>query len=152
MNMVSYVGIEGLPFGAHMTEATAMFGEPSSRGERRDGALELEYPGLILRFETRNHTLIEVTAIPSDNATLTINDIPVTWNEDFLSTMCIEDGNPMISVGFVFLFRIGLMMSGFSPIEPEQFGVTLFCSQDLEYVRKTASPFVPISPPKSPTA
>jgi hypothetical protein len=152
MNILSYVGIEGLPFGSHTSEATAMLGQPLGRGERRDGALELEYPGIIIRFDKQEHRFIEVTAIPCNNATLTINDIPLTWNDDFLKTMCVKDGDPMTSVGFVFLFRLGMMLSGFSPIEPEQFGVTLFCRQDLEYVRKTATPFVLGSPLRNPTA
>lgn len=128
MQIRSYVGIDeaGILFGTLPDVAQAALGAPLANWPLDAGGLELEYPGLLLRYSEGESGLEEMAVVPGGGRLWKLNDIPISWDESFLRGACLRDGVPMEYLGFVVLLELGVALSGFDPRDEGQLAVNVF--------------------------
>ena len=131
LKIKSYISIDNLRF-EHSTknDAISYFGKPNMKSKTRLGNIEYEYDNFILRFDRVTYTLLECTLLPYAEAT--INGIAVTWDKAFLKELCLLDGAPKNSYGFIVFSKFGLAVTGIHDNDESQTAITVFPKSELD--------------------
>lgn len=131
LKVKSYTGIDTLSFdNSTKNDAFIHYGSPVSERVTQNNRLEYEYPNFILRFDINTSKLIEYTLLPYAQAA--IKDIVITWDKSFLKKLCLIDGAPKNSYGFIVLSKLGLAITGIHDDDTSQLAITVFRQKELE--------------------
>jgi hypothetical protein len=136
----SYKDISGVIFGSSEADVIAFFGEPSRRSVNREKEKELNYTDFILRFDADSGQLRECTLLPGCEGM--INDYIVSWNDDFLKWLILEDSCLMEVLGYVVSLKLGVAATGFQDGDESQKAIHAFRKNDWDMFRKRMRPFV----------
>lgn len=117
-----------LSFGTGLDLARNVLGQPKRESKTRSGQLELEYVGIIFRYDKVQSALCEVTLVPAEDVEWRIDGQPVVWQKSFMRQVCSQVGRAEQWVGFVILRDLGIAFSGFDPEDEGQMAVTMFPS------------------------
>lgn len=125
-DLVTTKGEARFYFGTGPDLVRNVLGQPKRESTTRSGQLELEYEGLIFRYDKVQGSLCEVTLVPAQNVEWRIDGQTVVWQIGFMRQACSQVGRAEQWVGFVILRDLGIAFSGFDPEDEGQMAVTMF--------------------------
>lgn len=134
-----YVKAGPLVFGSSMPDDCWLsFGEPRVKEVTKSARQRYYYEDLIVDFES-DGLFRGMSLLPYCQAAL--EDIPVTWDREFLRRACAKDGSPFESNGFIVLQRLGVCITGIHDDDRGQLCIGAFCKGGFP-LRDNARPFV----------
>jgi hypothetical protein len=120
-----YISFGPLRFGVTTKdECIASFGAPVRIRRNREGIEEYHYSDFIVRFDPQKNVVQECTLFPKRPAT--VDDIELTWDEEFLRRACERDGDAKNVFGLIVLNHLGIAVSGIHDRDESQLAVTAY--------------------------
>lgn len=115
-----------ISFGTVPDLARSILGQPKRESTTRSDQLELEYDGIVFRYDKLHRALCEVTLVPAEDVEWRIDGRHMVWRRDFMRQLCSRVGQAEQWVGFVILRELGVAFFGFDPEDEGQMAVTMF--------------------------
>ena len=139
INIVPYVSVAGVRFGASPEQAKQKLGLPAVERVTRGGEFVMQYPNNILRFDKKSRVLRECT-VPF-GADVHLDGEKVDWTVDGLLGLCRRDGSPLEYYGSVVLFSLGVALTGVEDGAECDRSITAFCRGVWDDLREQMSSF-----------
>ena len=125
LEVIPYDRFGLLRFGqSQREECLTHYGPPESICKNRELVEEFHYNAFVVRFDPKTNAVQECTLLPG--AVATIDGMELTWDQDFLRQACDRDGDPLDSLGFIVLKKLGIAVSGIHDHDKPQLAVTVF--------------------------
>ena len=127
MKIVPYQSIGPVSFDMSESEVIAHIGAPQRTDENMNQR-EYHYSDFVVRFDSDNQRMCEVTLSPEIFEKVEIDQLKLDWSNHskVFETLCQADGNPFDSVGFIILYKLGIAMTGFHDGNDSQKAITVF--------------------------
>ena len=106
----SYESFDGVPFGSSQQHVVDHFGQPCSERLNRENEKEFHFKEFILRFDSKDEGLREVTLLPGAKARW--NEREIAWDVGFLKFVC-ELAPVLEFYGYLVSTKYGIALTGF---------------------------------------
>jgi len=137
MDMQPYASVGPVRFGMSETEVRAVLGAPQS--PRKDGSGDLVLRYGYLRVTVGVSGAVEVGVVPEIPTTHA--GIDIFSSPSAFAGLCLMDGAPQESSGFIILLKLGITMTGFHDGDESQKAVTAFVAGRWDVFKPEMKPF-----------
>jgi hypothetical protein len=118
-----YIGVGPIRLGTPPEDVARIVGTPGRVTTNRRGRREEHRDGFIVRYAKNANTVDEVTLFPPASPVLLGIDL-FAEPERFVE-VCAADGSPFEDVGFLWLFNLGVLLTGFHDNDRAQLAVSV---------------------------
>jgi len=139
LNIMSYRGLDGLPFGATPDLFTTTLGLPRLQRKNRSGETVQHFNGFMICFESRTNQFRECTFVYETPVHL--NGVAVNWSTAGLLGLCMQDSNPMQCGGVVVLMSLGIAISGIADDDLSERSLSAFRSGEWDIFNERLEQF-----------
>lgn len=136
-----YASVGPIRFGMSGDELVGAVGTPNLIDQNHRGESDYEYSGFSVRLSKSEKKVVEAGVQP--RVPVSLSGIEVFSSPTAFDDLIKLDGDPLESLGFIVLMRLGVTLTGFHDNDPDQKALTAFARGRWDEVRSRLRKYEP---------